>query len=177
MLNTRRWLYFEYCNHSKILPTRSTLSWMIRSQGLAVLGRLFSEVGGQWAGSIPSKSFSACKTSHSFQMRLVTVMYFHKETQNSLRTGRVCIYSQPHAHRTKNTHSINLIKKVEQKQNNFKQNHLTQEVPAREASNQAPDWASASRLQAATGARVRRGTCSRYTPFMGNHTWADCCSQ
>lgn len=54
---------------------------------------------------------------------------FHKETQKSLEAGRFCIYSQPHAHKTQNTHSINLIKKAEQKENNFKQNHLTQEVP------------------------------------------------
>ena len=72
-------------------------------------------------------------------MRLVTVMYFYKETQKSLKTGRLCIYSQPHAYRTQNTHSINFIKKVEQKQNNFKQNHSMQEVPAHEASNESPD--------------------------------------
>ena len=177
MLNRRRWLYLDYWNHSKILPTRSTSTWMMWSQGLAVLGCPFSEVGGRWAGSIPSKSFSARKTSHCFQMCLVTVMYFHKETRKSLRTGRVCIYSQPHAHRTQNTHSINLTKKVEPKQSNLKHNHLTQEVPAREASHQPPDWASAPRLRAANGARVRRGSCSHYAPFTENHTWADCRSQ
>lgn len=50
MLNRRRWLYLDYWNHSKILPTRSTSTWMIWSQGLAVIGCPFSpkwEAGGQ----------------------------------------------------------------------------------------------------------------------------------
>ena len=129
---------------------------------------VFSGAGGGCASSIPSKSFSARKTDHSFQMRSVTVMSFHRETQKSLKTGRFCVYSQPHAHRTQNTHSINLRRQSRSKTtlNKIVWRRKSQLVRPLFRTFWLSFWAPAPALRKNAG-KVRRSSCSQLRSIHG----------